>query len=72
VEGDEIEDGLMRGYQAGNVAATQGDGGFLAAIVGDGVLLLLATAASLVLAGGSRCCSPQAASSFHTTSLTSA
>jgi hypothetical protein len=42
----------MRGYQAGNVAETQPDGGFLATIVGDGVLLLLATAASLVLAGG--------------------
>jgi hypothetical protein len=42
----------MRNYEVGKVAETQGNGGFLAAIVGDGVLLLLATAASLVLAGG--------------------
>ena len=39
----------MRNDAAGKVAETQGDGGFLAAIVGDGVLPLLATAASLVL-----------------------
>jgi hypothetical protein len=42
----------LRNYEAGKVAETQGNGGFLAAIIGDGVLLLLATAASLVLAGG--------------------
>jgi len=42
----------MRGYHAGKAAKTHGDGGFLAAIVGDGVPLLLATAGGLVLAGG--------------------
>ena len=42
----------MRRHEAAKVAETQWDDGFLAAIVGDGVLLLLATAASLVLAGG--------------------
>jgi hypothetical protein len=42
----------MRSHQAGKAAGTQGDGGFLTAVVGDGVPLLLVTAASLVLAGG--------------------
>jgi hypothetical protein len=42
----------MRNYEAEKVAETQPDAGFLATIIGDGVLLLLATAASLVLAGG--------------------
>jgi hypothetical protein len=42
----------MRRYDAGKAAETQEDDGFLAVIVGDGVPLLLATAASLVLAGG--------------------
>jgi ABC-type phosphate transport system permease subunit len=40
----------MRRYEAWEAAETEG--GFLAALVGDGVLLLLASAASLVLAGG--------------------
>jgi len=42
----------MRNDQASKAAQPQPDAGFLATIVGDGVLLLLATAASLVLAGG--------------------
>jgi len=42
----------MRRYEASRVEEAQGGGGFLAAIVGDGVLLLLATAGSLVFAGG--------------------
>jgi hypothetical protein len=50
--GDEIQGGMMRRYETGEAAETKGGDGFLAAIVGDGVLLLLATAASLVLAGG--------------------
>jgi hypothetical protein len=52
VERDEPEDGIMRSDQAEKVVKTQGDAGFLAAIVGDGVLPLLATAGSLILAGG--------------------
>jgi hypothetical protein len=51
-EGDEIQGGIMRRYHTGTAAEAEGGDGFLAAIVGDGVLLLLATAASLVLAGG--------------------
>jgi hypothetical protein len=42
----------MHRHEVGTSAETQGDGGFLTAIVGDGVLLLLASAASLALAGG--------------------
>jgi hypothetical protein len=42
----------MRRYEASRVGEAQEGGGFLAAIVGDGVLLLLATAGSLVFAGG--------------------
>jgi hypothetical protein len=42
----------MRRHETGTAAETEGNDGFLAAIVGDGLLLLLATAASLVLAGG--------------------
>jgi hypothetical protein len=42
----------MRRDEASRVEAARGDGGFVQAIVADGVLLLLATAASLVLAGG--------------------
>jgi hypothetical protein len=42
----------MRRDEASRAEAAPGDGGFVQAIVGDGVLLLLATAASLVLAGG--------------------
>jgi hypothetical protein len=41
----------MRNYEAEKVAETQPDAGFLATIVGDGVLPL-ATAGSLVLGGG--------------------
>jgi hypothetical protein len=51
-EGDEIQGGMMRSYETGKAAEIAEDGGFLAAILGDGVLLLLSTAASLVLAGG--------------------
>jgi hypothetical protein len=42
----------MHNDEAKKVAETQPDAGFLATIVGDGVPLLLATAGSLVLAGG--------------------
>lgn len=42
----------MRRDEASRVEAAPGDGGFVQTIVGDGVLLLLATAGSLVLAGG--------------------
>jgi hypothetical protein len=42
----------MRNDEAAKIAETQADTGFLAAIVGDGVLLLVAAAGSLVLAGG--------------------
>jgi hypothetical protein len=41
----------MRRDEASRVEAAPGDGGFVQTIVGDGVLLL-ATAGSLVLAGG--------------------
>jgi hypothetical protein len=42
----------VRRFETRKAAEHEGGDGFLAAIVGDGVLLLLATAASLVLAGG--------------------
>jgi hypothetical protein len=42
----------MRRDEASRVEAAPGDGGFVQTIVSDGVLLLLATAGSLVLAGG--------------------
>jgi hypothetical protein len=50
-EGEEIHGRTMRRYGTGKAAGTADGVGFLAAIVGDGVLPLPATAASLVLAG---------------------
>jgi hypothetical protein len=59
-KGDEIQGGIMRRHETGKAAEAEGGDGFLAAIVGDGVLLLLATAASWYLPAVPRCSWPQA------------